>query len=546
MDFFDILLAKKLEDDRDPTIEGLSVTENGTYSEEGKAYSPVIVEVPEPTLITKTITENGTYTASDDNADGYSQVTVNVPLPQNAKLITAAESYPITDAADYPLPKCEVTVANADKCEVIVTSDNTITENNAPYLYRATPSGNKVLNELVGGTVAWNQLMDSDYYLTGTYNEVVVTKNDNALIANGTANGNAYIKIVNNVNNPVTVSEHKYFVNIPTNADISYYDDSAIRQYSNRTSAFMFNGNGTRILSFCRINSGVTVTNAPIWQQIFDLTQMFGTTIADYIYSLEQATAGSGIARLKSYGFFTEDYYTYNAGELMSVKTSARKVYDSDSNLLATYLLSNIELRGIPKLVNNQLYYDGDRYEGNGRVTRKYGIVDLGTIANNIIYNSGYACWVADITELGLAKFSGNYAIPKVLDNKGFSATYFYTLKSDNKISVSDAGYLLIGNNSNSVKPDNIIVYELATPTAEQTSPYDNPQLAGSTEEFVDTREVAIPVGHESKYFNGEGYITYLDSNTSDTIDMAQEHAIMPLATTYISANGTLDVEYWK
>lgn len=31
------------------------------------------------TLITKTITANGTYSAEDDNADGYSSVTVNVP-----------------------------------------------------------------------------------------------------------------------------------------------------------------------------------------------------------------------------------------------------------------------------------------------------------------------------------------------------------------------------------------------------------------------------------------------------------------------------------
>ena len=31
------------------------------------------------TLITKTITANGTYSAEDDNADGYSGVTVNVP-----------------------------------------------------------------------------------------------------------------------------------------------------------------------------------------------------------------------------------------------------------------------------------------------------------------------------------------------------------------------------------------------------------------------------------------------------------------------------------
>ena len=32
-----------------------------------------------PTLITKQIIENGTYAAEDDNADGYSEVTVNVP-----------------------------------------------------------------------------------------------------------------------------------------------------------------------------------------------------------------------------------------------------------------------------------------------------------------------------------------------------------------------------------------------------------------------------------------------------------------------------------
>lgn len=33
------------------------------------------------TLITKTITANGTYSAQDDDADGYSSVTVNVPAP---------------------------------------------------------------------------------------------------------------------------------------------------------------------------------------------------------------------------------------------------------------------------------------------------------------------------------------------------------------------------------------------------------------------------------------------------------------------------------
>lgn len=34
-----------------------------------------------PTTVAKTITANDTYTAADDGADGYSSVTVNVPVP---------------------------------------------------------------------------------------------------------------------------------------------------------------------------------------------------------------------------------------------------------------------------------------------------------------------------------------------------------------------------------------------------------------------------------------------------------------------------------
>ena len=75
-------------------IEQLNVTENGTYSETGKAYSPVIVDVPAPTLITKTITENGTYNASEDNADGYSQVTVNVRTDFYGMIIHQAVANP--------------------------------------------------------------------------------------------------------------------------------------------------------------------------------------------------------------------------------------------------------------------------------------------------------------------------------------------------------------------------------------------------------------------------------------------------------------------
>ena len=52
----------------------IEFTQNGTYDVTDKASAKV--NVPEKTLTTKTITANGTYNASDDNADGYSRVTV--------------------------------------------------------------------------------------------------------------------------------------------------------------------------------------------------------------------------------------------------------------------------------------------------------------------------------------------------------------------------------------------------------------------------------------------------------------------------------------
>lgn len=58
----------------------LSISANGTYdvTEYASAEVAVPTEGSSSTLTTKTITANGTYSASDDSADGYSSVTVNV------------------------------------------------------------------------------------------------------------------------------------------------------------------------------------------------------------------------------------------------------------------------------------------------------------------------------------------------------------------------------------------------------------------------------------------------------------------------------------
>ena len=111
MDYFDILLAKKLEDDRDPKVEGLSVSANGRYHEDGVVYDPVIVNVPETPLSKLTVTENGTYTAPSGTA--YNEVEVDVPLPENAYLLKDIPNTPTAiasfeDGANLPMPKLEV------------------------------------------------------------------------------------------------------------------------------------------------------------------------------------------------------------------------------------------------------------------------------------------------------------------------------------------------------------------------------------------------------------------------------------------------------
>lgn len=67
----------------------VSIISNGTTIEDVANYASAEITVNVPsgsaTLVTKSITENGTYSASSDNADGYSSVTVNVAASGDPK-----------------------------------------------------------------------------------------------------------------------------------------------------------------------------------------------------------------------------------------------------------------------------------------------------------------------------------------------------------------------------------------------------------------------------------------------------------------------------
>lgn len=110
MDYFDYLLSKNLEEQNDPQVEPLTITENGRYSEEGKAYTPVNVDVYQPTLETLNADSNDTYTAPSGKA--YNKVNVNVPLPDyytKEDLPTGSIST-FTDGVDLPLNSLKVSI----------------------------------------------------------------------------------------------------------------------------------------------------------------------------------------------------------------------------------------------------------------------------------------------------------------------------------------------------------------------------------------------------------------------------------------------------
>ena len=86
-----------------------TINQNGNYSatdDEANGYSDVKVNV-QPTLTTKSITANGTYNASSDEADGYSSVNVSVPgiaMPEYIKNGLRIFIQPNTVASNSNIP----------------------------------------------------------------------------------------------------------------------------------------------------------------------------------------------------------------------------------------------------------------------------------------------------------------------------------------------------------------------------------------------------------------------------------------------------------
>lgn len=485
----------------------------------------------------------------------------------------------------------DMTVGDAE--QLVSTQGVTDTE---PYLFRTTGGSSDVGNRLnlrsiVGGTIAWNQLVQN------IHKSVTITNANTGYTLYTLENVSFSVNHVYLFNIDAIVSANgRYRLRYPQ-VDVDVTENyRSIRKISASDYLSAFS-----IQTYSTDGENATFEFDNI--TLFDLTQMFGSTVADYIYNLEQSTAGAGVALFRS--MFPKPYYEYNAGELISVQgltshdmvgfnqwdeqweyvnsrvTSKNYIpvipsteyffantklydvdmYDANKNSLghptytqvagvgfkfttaqnctfikfsvansygATYnhdicinlswsgthngeyepyvkysypLDSSLTLRGVPKLVNNQIQYDGDTYEPNGKVTRKYGIVDLGTL--NWSYTSGYFLSSAisgrakQYNGLVCAKYieAGNVTMANAPD-KSVRGSY-----TDTPIYIKDSAYTDAAAFKTAMSGV-YLVYELATPTEETATAYQELQICNDwgTEEFVIDSSVSIPVpvGHDT------------------------------------------------
>lgn len=363
------------------------------------------------------------------------------------------------DAEPYQYQDVEVTKS-------IVASD--FTEDTAPYSYRAS-SGERVIPTLVGGTVAWNQLVDA--YTTTTRDGITTSYNSTT--------HKFKIKNDSRTTNYNSGSTQGILVSSLTAGRVYFTDFTPQVVGVGTTSSSNSALNGMIFKqSEANMNLGLRVTNAydfvtahPVGDEtefylnVIDLTQMFGSTIADYVYSLEQATEGSGIAWLKSYGFFTESYYAYNSGELISANPSARKVvgfnqWDEEwevgtlNTSTGANQASSTRIRSknfIPILPNTEYCYEQSQQGGQSTGRACYYDKDKNFISGTTWFPNGSSGFVTPAT----------FVTPDGACFMKFSPTSEYgtTYNNDICINISDA------NKNGTYEPYKLTTYPLGSDT---------------------------------------------------------------------------------
>lgn len=440
--------------------------------------------------------------------------------------------YDISRKADIDGSYPDMTVGNADQ----LNSTQMITDT-VPYVFRTSGGsvdiGDRETDKIIGGTIAFNQLIKNGNFVeTSNWSQqrVTLSVSNNIGSVTLTDTNDPYIQQLFN-----SLANHKYLYCVEvkranSNTDvrvIAYYNGTSNNKtYTTTTNDWeqanlivdntVVGENRLRITELGTKTIGDTflIRNT----MVLDLTAMFGTTIADYIYNLEQSQAGAGVAWFKK--LFPKSYYAYNAGELMSVKTSAHNMVGFNAYNNAT---------GKAKLLGGNEYqitgtYTAIAYEdinGNAEVITPDASGIFTPTNNGTMTVTGgndtdtciHLTWTGyrngefepyikrsytlddDLELRGIAKVDGNGNIYYDGDTYSSDGTVIrnYEIRAYASGDESLPNAITDGTNT---------VVKLDTPVEESADPFHDPQWVDDfgTEEYVDTRAIPVPVGHITQY----------------------------------------------
>ena len=237
--------------------------------------------------------------------------------------------------------KIDGTYANLTAGTADQLNSNVRANDQTPYLFRTSGGsvdiGNReYINGIVGSTVAWNQLLNDTYEGDGA-SILSLTKSGDIVSAeivdSFTAGWQLGVHTTQLVN---CITNHKYFIAVDAYLPhtgllivrspqmLNGNEYSGAIQANTWTSVAMIKSgysDATNARPYLYPNNSIDYSVGDVMKyrnfMLIDLTLLFGSTIADYIYSLEQATAGAGVAWFKK--LFNKPYYAYDAGSLQSV-----------------------------------------------------------------------------------------------------------------------------------------------------------------------------------------------------------------------------------
>ena len=201
-----------------------------------------------------------------------------------------------------------------------------------PYLFRTSGGsadiGDREVDEVVGGSFPWNQQIENGNFAK-TGGTVSTDENYVGTFLASESGQQVY--------RTVQVIQYHVYVCVVAYKTTTATTEVKARMFSNDINGVSSNewqivygiyrrsaaSGGTSLGVVDRRTSGfdeIYIKNL----MLIDLTQLFGSTIADYIYSLETSTPGAGVAWFRK--LFPKPYYAYNPGSMESVETDLHKM----------------------------------------------------------------------------------------------------------------------------------------------------------------------------------------------------------------------------